>query len=98
MKDSKYCTTTACCWAYRHELVGLVLLAIATFLTIVTMNSLGIAAMFIVAAVLCSYRHLCCHIAHSNGQCHSVDDEVAAHLLLNDQKKPVKKAVRKAKK
>lgn len=98
MKNSKYCSTTACCWTYRHELIGLVLLAIATFLTIVTFNGLGIAAMFLVAAVLCSYRHVCCHIAHSDGQCHSVDDEMAKNMLLGAEKQPVKKAARKVKK
>ena len=71
MKDSKYCKITACCWDYRHELLGLVLLIIATFLTIATSNSFGIIAMFLVGGVLCCYRHLCCHAHHHEGHCHT---------------------------
>jgi hypothetical protein len=57
MKDPKKIHT--CLWAYRFELLGLILLVIATLLTIFTFNSVGIAAMFLVALVLCAHGCLC---------------------------------------
>ena len=78
MKESK--NIFKCMWAYRLEILGLALIIIATLLTIATANSLGIAAMFLVALVLCAHRcvcHKCCN------QCHPDDEEV--------KKKPVAK-------
>ena len=99
MKNSKYCQMTACCWGYRHELLGLILLVIATFLTFVTGNGFGIVAMFLVGGVLCCYKHLACHNAHMDGHCCHVDEEGAVvHRLENDDKSPVKKNTVKAKK
>ena len=93
MKDAKYFQTTAHCWSYRHELIGLILLVIATFLTVITCNSFGIVAMFVAGVVFCCYKHFCC-CHHHNGACHS-SEEACSPL---DEKKPVKKAVAKAKK
>ncbi|KTD21574.1 hypothetical protein [Legionella londiniensis] len=61
MKDSN--NFAACAWAYRFEILGLVLLFIATILTLITFNGIGIAAMFIVGAALC------CHKCFSKGVC-----------------------------
>jgi hypothetical protein len=97
MKDTKFCKTTACCWAYRHELLGLILLVIATFLTIVTANSFGIAAMFLVALVLCCYRHLSCHAAHGNTHCHVIEDDIAAMTALEKEHKAVRKVTARKK-
>ena len=80
MKNSKYCHVTACCWDYRHELLGIILLIVATFLTLVTFNSFGIVAMFFVGGLLCCYRHWCCHTHVDHTHCHSVDDELGEGL------------------
>lgn len=61
MKDGKH--IGACYWAYRFEILGLFLLFIATILTLITLNSIGIAAMFVVGAALC------CHKCFSKGAC-----------------------------
>lgn len=56
-----------CVWACRFELVGLILLAIATVLTIITGNGIGIAAMFLAGLVLFGYKqfgHKVCHVCH----------------------------------
>tara|TARA_Y100000588_G_C14118054_1_gene866079 strand:+ start:375 stop:602 length:228 start_codon:yes stop_codon:yes gene_type:complete len=67
MSDSK--KILCCLWNYRLEILGLVLIVIATILTIATSNSLGIAAMFVVALVLCAHRcvcHNCCKTSYSD--------------------------------
>jgi len=73
MKDKKNGSVVSCCWGYRHELLGLVLLVLATLLTIVTGNSLGIFAMFLVGAVLFCHRCWFWH-CHTDTHCHSVED------------------------
>ncbi|AHE67528.1 hypothetical protein [Legionella oakridgensis] len=57
-----------CLWVHRFELLGLILLLIATILTILTANGIGIAAMFLVGLVLCAHKCLChktCNVCHS---------------------------------
>lgn len=57
----------SCLWAYRYEVLGLILLVIAVLLTVFTLDSIGIAAMFLVALVLCGHRCLCnkcCTVCH----------------------------------
>lgn len=73
MKDPK--KMNSCLWGYRFELLGLILLVIATLLTIFTLNSVGIAAMFLVALVLCAHGcvcHHCCkvHPGEEGEECH----------------------------
>ena len=99
MKDSKYCKYTACCWDYRHELLGIILLVIATLLTIATCNSFGIAAMFLVGLVLCCCRHMFYHCSQTHGHCHSSEEkcEMMAPLEAGD-KQQVKKSTGKTKK
>ena len=77
---------TSCCWGYRHELLGIVLLVLATILTLITGNGFGIFAMFIVGLGLCchkcfSHRHCC----HTDDHCHMDDEECVI------EPKPVKK-------
>ena len=97
MKSKKYGEVTSCCWGYRHELLGLILLILATILTLATCNSLGIFEMFLVGMVL--FCHKCwfwhCHTdthCHTDPHCHSLDEECGvAHM----EKEP--KAVKKSK-
>jgi hypothetical protein len=77
MKGKKDCSVMACCWNYRHELSGLILLVIATLLTVFTGSSLGIFAMFLVGLVLYCHKFWSCHrmgqedCGSSQGDCHS---------------------------
>ena len=98
MKDSKYCKYTSCCWDHRHELLGIILVVIATLLTIATNNSIGIAAMFLVGLGLCRGRHLFCHCSHSNDHCHTGEEGCGTMEPGNSDKQPVKKSTGKAKK
>lgn len=72
MKGSKWCDVGSCCWEMRFEILGLVLIVIATLLTIASHNSFGIVTMFIVGAVLVCYRN-----GLNQFSCHKQDkDEV----------------------
>lgn len=96
MKNNKYGEVTTCCWSYRHELLGLVLLVLATILTIATASGLGIFAMFIVGLGLCCRKCLPHHCCHPDPHCHR-EDENCEVLLPEKIEKPVRKSrVKKA--
>lgn len=104
MKSKKSCEMTACGKGYRHELLGLILLVLATVLTIFTGNSLGIFGMFLVGlALFCRKFWHCncpCHgheHGHSDDHCHALEEEFSI-VHVEKEHKPVKKAkVKKAK-
>lgn len=98
MKDSKYCQMTSCCWGMRHEILGLILLIIAAFLTIISFNGLGIFAMFLAGIVLCCCKHIGCHVHDGDAHCHSIEEHCVEHHMEHDEKLPVKKASSRAKK
>lgn len=50
----------ACCTSHRCEILGAVLLAIATILTVLTYSGLGIFGMFLVGLVFCCHKHWSC--------------------------------------
>jgi hypothetical protein len=84
MDNLENCDKKACCWAYRHELLGIILLVLATILTIVTGNGFGIFAMFIAGICLCCYKHICCHIGHDHTNtpmCNS-DDQSTVNKVI----------------
>lgn len=47
----------ACCTSHRCEILGIVFLAIATILTLLTFSGVGILGMFLVGTVFCSHKH-----------------------------------------
>ena len=101
MNNSKSNHVSACCWGYRHELLGLILVVIGTFLTIITLNGLGILMLILVGGLLCCHKHFnwCCG-DHSDcsSHCHSTDMHHDVMVVHNDAKSPVKKAPAKPKK
>lgn len=92
MKDKKYCNILACCWDYRHELSGLILLVLATLLTLFTGSSLGIFSMFLVGLVLYCHKFWSCHRGHrddcdaSKNSCHSTTDAEAKTVKSSRKK------------
>lgn len=54
-----------CGWDLRFEIIGVVLLIIATLLTIVTLNGFGIAALFASGVVLCVFNKCCGYVCSS---------------------------------
>ncbi|WP_131782799.1 hypothetical protein [Legionella gresilensis] len=60
---------SACLWALRFEVLGVILLVIATGLTISSRNGLGIVALFAAGVVLCLFNKFCdyaCLSKHSS--------------------------------
>ena len=102
MKDAKGCRMTACCWSHRHGVVGLILLVIATLLTIATHNGIAIAAMFVAGIGLCCHKHWMCHCGHHHHHEHDdccISDE-SCEIKSSDEKKqaPAKKVAKAPKK
>lgn len=56
MDKEKKSGLVKCLWSCRMEAFGVALIVIATFLTIISLDSLGIVALFIVGAVLCCHQ------------------------------------------
>lgn len=65
----KHDDKASCWWSNRYELLGMLLLVIATILTIIAWDSFGIVAMFIVGLILIGHRHFCYIGCHTS--CHS---------------------------
>jgi hypothetical protein len=91
MEDLKECRVS-CYWTYRFELLGLVLIFIATILTIVTFNSLGIAAMFVVGAALCCHKYLSCNSCNVCHPDYTIEEETT--LSLEPEPKPIKRTIK----
>ncbi len=89
MDDLKSCNVGSNCWTIRYEIVGIVLLILATILTLITLNGFGIAAMFIVGAALC------CHKCFMYTDCHThiIDED----LDLTPPESVIKTTARKTK-
>lgn len=90
MEDLKDCKVN-CYWTYRLEILGLVLVFIATILTIVSFNSLGIAAMFVVGGALCCHKYFSCNACNV---CHpdcTIEEKTSLSLEPAPKKRTVKK-------
>ena len=59
------CSKVTCFWTLRFEVLGVILLAIATGLTIATHSGLGIVALFAAGVVLCLFNKVCCYVCPS---------------------------------
>lgn len=94
MNEEKYCDTKAYCWAFRFELVGIILLILASFLTIITLSNLGIAAMFFVGMVLCGHKYFSCNVCHPSTR--SIKEEM--DLMPKEDVRVVKTSKRTSKK
>jgi hypothetical protein len=100
MMNSKY-KIGACCWNSRYELLGMVLLVIATLLTIIAWDSFGIVAMFVVGLVLIAHKHFCYIGCHSS--CHTEGDDVdievvkGSYTVVDDTDAATKESGRKKK-
>ncbi len=65
MRKMEFSKMHTCLWALRFEVLGVILLAIATGLTISTGNGLAIAALFVAGVVLCLFNKFCCYVCPS---------------------------------
>lgn len=65
MKRLKSNTSRTCHWANRFEVIGAILILIASIITILTFDSVGIAAMFLVGLIFCGHKHLTCRTSEA---------------------------------
>ncbi|MFO2868319.1 hypothetical protein SCM90_11460 [Legionella pneumophila serogroup 1] len=65
MKEKECSKISTCLWTLRFEILGVILLAIGTVLTISTGNGLGIIALSTAGVVLCLFNKFCCYICSS---------------------------------
>lgn len=77
MKDSMNCHLVS----HRFEIIGVILIAIATALTIATGSSLGIVMLFLVGLALCCPRHFRGFLCH----CRSTDDVNCCRPEINNE-------------
>lgn len=63
-----------CLWTLRFEVLGLVLVVIATGMTIFSGNGLGIVALFAAGVVFCLFNKFCCYMHHGEKPSCSVCD------------------------
>lgn len=87
--NTKYGKIGECCWNCRYEILGLILLIIATLLTIIAWDSFGIVAMFIVGLVLVAHKHFCyigCHSSCHMDECDAEEctDETHDHTIVKE--------------
>jgi hypothetical protein len=60
MDKLKECKVTACCSSHACEIIGAILIGVATLLTLFTLNGAGIFGMFLVGLVFCCHKHMSC--------------------------------------
>ena len=96
MKNAKKCGMTSECWSGFIGVLGVGFIIVATILTLVTMNGLGILGMFIVGAMLCRRNHLACppHHGHHHHD-HHHEDMCCPEDKPKPKAKPKKAAVKK---
>lgn len=76
MEKDKDCKVSACCTTHRCEILGVIFLAVATVLTLLTYSGIGIFGMFLVGLVFCCHKHLGCR--RCNCGCCSPDTSTCA--------------------
>lgn len=64
MKHGKHCEMPTACWSGFTGVIGIAFIIVATILTLITMNGLGILGMFFVGLLLCRKKWPCCDAHH----------------------------------
>lgn len=98
MDSIKDCKISECVRTHRCKVVGLILLIIATILTIFTLSGLGIFAMFLVGGVFCMGHGLCrsnccscCSCCHCEPKTESCSPMMKENATTAQKKSRVKK-------
>ncbi|WP_242605318.1 hypothetical protein [Fluoribacter gormanii] len=80
------CSKITCLWTLRFEILGVILLIIATGLTISTHSGLAIVALFAAGVVLCLFNKLCCYVCPSkHSSCSVCDMSHSSHQEETEQ-------------
>lgn len=67
MNKMEFSRKKSCLWTLRFEVLGVILLAIATGLTIASGHGLGIVALFAAGVILCLFNQFCNYVSSSRG-------------------------------
>ncbi|HAT7755516.1 TPA: hypothetical protein RJD57_000283 [Legionella pneumophila] len=65
MRKMEFSKMSKCLWALRFEVLGVILLIIATGLTISSGNGLGIVALFAAGVIFCLFNKFCSYVCSS---------------------------------
>lgn len=79
MRKMDFSKKSACLWALRFEVLGVILLVIATGLTISSGNSFGIVSLFAAGIIFCLFNKFCCYFLSSKQPSSPVCDEPHSH-------------------
>ncbi len=60
MENKKDCKVSACCRTHGCKIVGALVLVLATILTLITYDGMGIFGLFVVGLVFCCHRQMSC--------------------------------------
>ncbi len=100
MDDKKKCKISAGCKTHWRELLGLILVVLASFLTLISLSGAGIFGMFLVGLVLVCHKHfwpMVCGAGCGCGcPCCDPIEDIVSDLVEKDSEGSAKKA--KAKK
>ncbi len=88
MTKKNGCKMRECLSTHRREIVGGVLLLLATLLTILTLSGLGIFGMFLTGMFMCFHRHVWCCCKESGSEC--CDDESSPSVKSTTTRKTTK--------
>lgn len=77
MDDVKNCKISACCKGNMCGIVGMILIVIATILTLYTLSGLGIFAMFLVGVMMGCHKHLASRGCGCGCKCCKPEDNIA---------------------
>lgn len=64
MENKEQCKIKSCCSTHGCSIAGIILLVLATILTLITLNGAGILGLFIAGVVLCLHKNICCKMCH----------------------------------
>ena len=84
MKKGKQCDRNMECWSGFAGILGVAFIVIATILTLITMNGVGILGMFIVGIMLCRRKMVIC-------PCYESIDDCSTETKPKAKKAPAKK-------
>lgn len=89
MDSLKKCKMMDCCRMHRCGMVGMVLIVIASILTIITSSGLGIFGMFIAGLGMCCHKSLLCRCKCCGEEC---GDDSKCDVVVKEPKKATKKS------
>ena len=86
------------CTSHRCEILGIIFLAVATILTLLTFSGVGILGMFIVGMMFCCHKHWHGKRCYCGCSCCSDDTSCAMPVMPGKKEAGIKKTTKTTKK